>query len=102
MVVADFPLKWTVAGMDKLIDEGVMLSSQSQRAIPARIARTEKSKTEAECTINWPIMRLQIGKVENNWALMLDTDGFVAEGTGDNIFFVKGWGGFYAKNKKYF
>ena len=26
---------------------------------------------------------------KNNWALLLDTDGFIAEGTGDNIFFVK-------------
>ena len=28
-------------------------------------------------------------KGKNNWALLLDTDGFIAEGTGDNIFFVK-------------
>jgi branched-chain amino acid aminotransferase len=28
-------------------------------------------------------------KGENNWALMLDPDGFVAEGTGDNVFIVK-------------
>ncbi len=26
---------------------------------------------------------------ENNWALLLDPDGFVAEGTGDNFFIVK-------------
>tara|TARA_B110001450_G_C17352151_1_gene372019 strand:- start:120 stop:602 length:483 start_codon:yes stop_codon:yes gene_type:complete len=26
---------------------------------------------------------------KNNWALLLDTDGFIAEGSGDNIFFVK-------------
>jgi len=25
----------------------------------------------------------------NNWALLLDTDGFIAEGTGDNFFIVK-------------
>ena len=28
-------------------------------------------------------------KGKNNWALLLDPDGFIAEGTGDNIFFVK-------------
>ena len=28
-------------------------------------------------------------KGENNWALLLDPDGFIAEGSGDNIFFVK-------------
>ena len=26
---------------------------------------------------------------EDNWALLLDTDGFIAEGTGDNFFIVK-------------
>ena len=28
-------------------------------------------------------------KGENNWALMLDPDGFIAEGSGDNFFIVK-------------
>ena len=28
-------------------------------------------------------------KGDNNWALLLDTDGFIAEGTGDNFFMVK-------------
>jgi len=26
---------------------------------------------------------------DNNWALLLDTDGFIAEGTGDNFFIIK-------------
>ena len=28
-------------------------------------------------------------KGDNNWALLLDSDGFIAEGTGDNFFIVK-------------
>ena len=28
-------------------------------------------------------------KGDNNWALLLDTDGFIAEGTGDNFFIIK-------------
>ena len=28
-------------------------------------------------------------KGDNNWALMLDTDGFIAEGSGDNFFIIK-------------
>ena len=28
-------------------------------------------------------------KGKNNWALMMDTDGFIAEGSGDNFFIVK-------------
>ena len=34
---------------------------------------------------------IEAGQIEgdNNWALMLDPDGFVAEGTGDNFFIIK-------------
>ena len=28
-------------------------------------------------------------KGENNWALMLDENGFIAEGSGDNFFIIK-------------
>ena len=28
-------------------------------------------------------------KGENNWALMLDPDGYIAEGSGDNFFIIK-------------
>ena len=28
-------------------------------------------------------------KGENNWALLLDTDGFISEGTGSNFFIIK-------------
>lgn len=34
---------------------------------------------------------IEVSKVEgdNNWALLIDPDGFIAEGTGDNFFMVK-------------
>ena len=38
VVVADFPLKWTVAYMAPLYDEGVNAVLVSQRAIPAHLA----------------------------------------------------------------
>ena len=34
-------------------------------------------------------MEAALFKGNNNWALMLDTDGFIAEGSGDNFFIVK-------------
>ena len=37
VIVADFPLKWTVAGMDELIDEGINAVVTSQRAIPSSL-----------------------------------------------------------------
>ena len=88
VVVADFPLKWTVAGMDKLIDEGINAVVTSQRAIPAELL---EPKIKNRSRMHYQLANIEAAnwKGENNWALMLDTDGFVAEGTGDNIFFVK-------------
>ena len=37
-------------------------------------------------------------KGENNWALLLDTDGFIAEGSGDNFFIVKDKNGITTTN----
>ena len=34
-------------------------------------------------------IEVSLFKGENNWALLLDTDGNVAEGTGDNFFIIK-------------
>ena len=34
-------------------------------------------------------MEAALFKGENNWALMLDNDGYIAEGSGDNFFIVK-------------
>lgn len=88
VVVADFPLKWTVAGMDKLIDEGINAVVTSQRAIPAELLEP-KIKNRSRMHYQMANIEAANWKGENNWALLLDTDGFVAEGTGDNIFFVK-------------
>ena len=51
------------------------------------------------CDVGYPLMvkpalegsSIGISKVkgENNWALLLDTDGFITEGTGDNFFLIK-------------
>ena len=37
-------------------------------------------------------------KGEDNWALLLDPDGFVTEGTGANFFIIKG--GIIGKNRR--
>jgi len=88
VIVADFPLKWTVAGMDELIDEGINAVVTSQRAIPAHLL---EPKIKNRSRIHYQMANIEASnwKGKNNWALLLDTDGFIAEGTGDNIFFVK-------------
>ena len=88
VIVADFPLKWTVAGMDELIDEGINAVVTCQRAIPAHLI---DPKIKNRSRIHYQMANIEASnwKGKNNWALLLDTDGFIAEGTGDNIFFVK-------------
>jgi branched-chain amino acid aminotransferase len=88
VIVADFPLKWTVAGMDELIDEGINAVVTSQRAIPSHLL---DPKIKNRSRIHYQMANIEASnwKGKNNWALLLDPDGFIAEGTGDNIFFVK-------------
>jgi len=88
IVVADFPLRWTVTGMDKLFDHGINAVITSQRTIPATLL---EPKVKNRSRIHYMLANLQAAdaKGRNNWALLLDPDGFVAEGTGSNFFIVK-------------
>jgi len=88
VIVADFPLKWTVAGMDTLIDEGINAVITNQRAIPAYLMEP-KIKNRSRMWYQMANIEASLFEGKNNWALLLDTDGFIAEGSGDNIFFVK-------------
>jgi branched-chain amino acid aminotransferase len=89
IVVADFPLRWTVASMGSLYDSGINAIIPSQRAIPASLI---DPKVKNRSRIHYLMANIQVAGYEgdNNWALLLDTDNFVAEGTGDNFFIVKG------------
>jgi branched-chain amino acid aminotransferase len=88
VVVADFPLKWTVASMGKLYDEGVNAVLVNQRAIPAHLM-DPKIKNRSRVFYQMANIEASMFKGKNNWALMMDTDGFIAEGSGDNFFIVK-------------
>lgn len=88
VVIADFPLKWTVAGMGALYDTGINAVITSQRAIPAYLL-DPKIKNRSRIHYQMANIEASLFKGDNNWALLLDTDGFVAEGTGDNFFIVK-------------
>jgi branched-chain amino acid aminotransferase len=88
VIIADFPLRWTVAGMGQLFDTGINAVITSQRAVPASLL---DPKIKNRSRIFYLMANIEASQVkgENNWALLLDPDGFVAEGTGDNFFIVK-------------
>jgi len=88
VIIADFPLRWTVAGMGKLFDKGINAVITSQRAIPASLL---DPKIKNRSRIHYLMANIEASQIEgdSNWALLLDPDGFIAEGTGDNFFIVK-------------
>ncbi len=88
VIIADFPLRWTVVGMGKLFDTGINAVITSQRAIPAQLL---EPKVKNRSRLHYLMANIEVSNYEgeNNWALLLDPDGFIAEGTGDNFFIVK-------------
>jgi len=88
VIIADFPLKWTVVGMGKLFDIGINAVITSQRAIPANLM-DPKIKNRSRLFYLMANIEASNFSGENNWALMLDPDGYIAEGTGDNFFIIK-------------
>ena len=88
VVIADFPLKWTVAAMAPLYDSGVNCVIPSQRSIPATLM-DPKIKNRSRMWYQMANIEVSQIKGENNWALLIDPDGFITEGTGDNFFIVK-------------
>jgi len=88
VVVADFPLKWTVASLGKLYEEGINLVLVNQRAMPAHLM-DPKIKSRSRVFYQMANIEAAMFRGKNNWALMMGTDGFIAEGSGDNFFIVK-------------
>jgi branched-chain amino acid aminotransferase len=88
VIIADFPLRWTVSTMGKLFDKGINAVITSQRAIPGHLL---DPKIKNRSRIHYLMANIEVGQMEgdNNWALLLDPDGFIAEGTGDNFFIIK-------------
>jgi branched-chain amino acid aminotransferase len=88
VIIADFPLRWTVASMGQLFENGINAVITSQRAIPASLL---DPKIKNRSRIHYLMANIEASQIEgdNNWALLIDPDGFIAEGTGDNFFIVK-------------
>jgi branched-chain amino acid aminotransferase len=88
VIIADFPLKWTVIGMGNLFDVGINGVITQQRAISNNYL-DPRIKNRSRLHYQMANIEASFYKGENNWAILLDENGFIAEGSGDNLFFVK-------------
>jgi branched-chain amino acid aminotransferase len=88
LIIADFPLRWTVASMGSLFSTGINAVVTSQRAIPAQLM---DPKIKNRSRLFYLMANIEASQFagQNNWALLLDTDGYISEGTGDNFFIIK-------------
>ena len=88
LIIANFPLRWTVSGMGKLFDTGINAVITSQRAIPS-MYMDPKIKNRSRLFYLMANIEASQFKGDNNWALLLDSNGFISEGTGDNFLIIK-------------
>lgn len=88
VIISDFPLRWTVSSMGHLFEKGINAVIPSQRNIPASLL---EPKVKNRSRLHYLMANIEVSKYkgEDNWALLLDPDGFISEGTGDNFFIVK-------------
>jgi len=88
VIIADFPLKWTVRGMGQLFETGINAVITSQRVIPSHLM-DPKVKNRSRLFYLMANIEASQFKGKNNWALMLDDDGYIAEGSGNNFLIIK-------------
>ena len=88
LIIADFPLRWTVQGMGKFFDKGINAVITSQRVIPSQY-QDPKIKNRSRLFYLMANIEASLFKGERNWPLLLDNNGFIAEGSGDNFLIVK-------------
>jgi branched-chain amino acid aminotransferase len=88
IIIADFPLRWTVQDSAHLYAEGIDIVIPSQRMIPAALL---EPKAKNRNRIHYLMANVEVSqyKGRNAWALLIDPDGFVTEGTGSNFMLVK-------------
>ena len=88
VIISVFPVKWTISALAPLYDTGVHAVFPSQRMIPADLL---EPKIKNRSRMHYLMANLDVAMVDDPtaWALLLDPDGFIAEGTGSNFFIVK-------------
>ncbi len=86
VLIAVFPLRWTVNGMGKYFTEGLKLHIPNQRAIPSHLL---DAKIKSRSRLHYKMANIETSQVPGAWPLLMDPDGYVAEGTGYNFFMVR-------------
>lgn len=87
VIIANFPLRYVIKGMSKYYKTGVRAIVPSQRAIPESLL---DPKIKSRSRQHLKIAELEVKRQDTEaLALLLDPDGFIAEGTGSNFFFMK-------------
>ena len=88
LIIADFPLRWTIEDGAHLYREGLDVFIPSQRTIPASLL---DPKCKNRNRIHYLMANMEVSRYvgKDAWALLLDPDGFLTEGTGANVFLVK-------------
>lgn len=67
-------------------DAGIDIVVPAQQAVPAHLV-DPKAKTRSR--LHYQMANLQAHRLGGGWPVLLDPDGFLAEGTGNNLFLVK-------------
>jgi branched-chain amino acid aminotransferase len=87
VVINCWPLITHMGGFAPRYDTGVSLCIPSQQALPSHLLDA-KAKTRSR--VHYMMANLQAGRIGSDaWAVLLDTDGYLAEGTGSNVFLVR-------------
>ena len=88
VVISVFPFKWTITPIARLYDTGVHAVIPSQRSLPAALL---EPKIKSRSRMHYVMANLEISQLHDPsaWALMLDQDGYITEGTGSNFFIVR-------------
>ena len=88
IIISDFPLKWSVQGISHLFEKGLNLHITAQRAVPSSYL---DPKIKNRSRLFYLMANIEVSKIKgsDNWALLVDQNGNVTEGTGCNFFLVK-------------
>lgn len=81
-----WPLITHMGGFAPTYESGIEVMVPAQQAVPAHLV-DPKAKTRSR--LHYQMAQMQAGRAGGKWPVLLDPDGFLAEGTGNNIFLVK-------------
>lgn len=87
VIIANFPLRTVVKGMAKYYKQGIHVIVPSQRAIPEYLL---DPKIKSRSRQHYKMAELEVKRQDRDaFALLLNPNGFITEGTGSNYFLIK-------------